>query len=86
MKFTKELNLLLKARYPILYISSFEEERVEYLIFKKIRENTDRLIYSWNFIDGYKNYLQNPKFAAKNPLQALELIENFKSILGQFLF
>ena len=55
MKFTKELNLLLKARYPILYISSFEEERVEYLIFKKIRENTDRLIYSWNFIDGYKN-------------------------------
>ena len=78
MKFTKELNLLLKARYPILYISSFEEERVEYLIFKKIRENTDRLIYSWNFIDGYKNYLQNPKFAAKNPLQALELIENLK--------
>ena len=78
MKFTKELNLLLKARYPILYISSFEEERVEYLIFKKIRENTDRLIYSWNFIDGYKNYLQNPKFAAKNPLEALELIENLK--------
>ncbi len=82
MKFTKELNLLLKARYPILYISSFEEERVEYLIFKKIREDTDRLIYSWNFIDGYKNYLQNPKFAAKNPLQALELIENFKIDTG----
>jgi SpoVK/Ycf46/Vps4 family AAA+-type ATPase len=82
VKFTKELNLLLKARYPILYISSFEEERVEYLIFKRIRENTDRLIYSWNFIDGYKNYLQNPKFAAKNPLQALELIESLKIDTG----
>ena len=38
MKFIKELNLLLKARYPIIYISSFEEERIEYLIFKNIKE------------------------------------------------
>lgn len=78
MNFTKELNLLLKSRYPILYISTFEEERVEYLICKKIKENTNKIIYTWNFIDGYKNYIENPKFASKNPLQALELIENLK--------
>ena len=78
MKFIKELNLLLKARYPIIYISSLEEERIEYLIFKSIKEYNDKSIYSWNFIDGYKNFLPNPKFAAKNPLQALEFIETFK--------
>jgi len=78
MKFTKELNLLLKARYPIIYISSFEEERIEYLIFKNVKEYSEKSIYSWNFIDGYKNFLPNPKFGAKNPLQALELIENLK--------
>ena len=30
MSFRKELTLLFKARYPIIYIASFEEERVEY--------------------------------------------------------
>ena len=32
MVFSKELNLLLKARYPIIYISTFEEDRLEYTI------------------------------------------------------
>ena len=75
MKFSQELNLLLKARYPIIYISSFEEERVEYTITKIVQDSQTHSIYNWNFIDGYKNNLSNPKFAAKNPLQALELIE-----------
>jgi len=79
MKFSQELNLLLKARYPIIYISTFEEERVEYTIQKTLREYQTRSIYTWDFIDGYKNNLNNPKFAAKNPLQALELIENLNT-------
>ena len=32
MSFIKEFKLLLKARYPILYIPTSEEERVEYVI------------------------------------------------------
>jgi len=79
MKFSKELILLLKARYPILYISSFEEERVEYTINKVIKTYSNKSIYAWNFIDGYKSNVVNPKFAAKNPLQALEFIENINS-------
>ena len=55
MKFSQELNLLLKARYPLIYISTFEEERVEYTIQKTLREYQTRSIYTWDFIDGYKN-------------------------------
>ena len=31
MKFSDELTLLLKARYPIIYINTVEEDRVEYV-------------------------------------------------------
>ena len=76
MSFNKELNLLLKARYPILYITSSEEERVEQQLLLNLKVNQGKIIYNWNFIDGY---ISNPNLsnkAVKNPLQALELIEN----------
>jgi len=79
MTFSKELNLLLKARYPIIYISTFEEDRVEYTIRKVIKTNTNKAIYTWDFVEGYKTNLNNPRFATKNPLQALELIEKLNS-------
>ncbi len=76
MRFDNELNLLLKAHYPIIYISTLEEERLEYTLHRVIKEYNSHSIYCWNFIDGYKGNVNNQKFAAKNPLQALELIEN----------
>lgn len=75
MKFNDELKLLLKARYPLIYINTIEEERVEYII----RKSLNRSIYTWDFIDGYKNNPNNKEFARKNPLQALELIERLSS-------
>ena len=55
MKFTNELALFLKARYPIIYINTIEEDRVEYIIRKNIKTNLNRSIYSWDFVDGYSN-------------------------------
>jgi len=79
MKFTSELALFLKARYPILYINTIEEDRVEYIIRKNIKTNLNRTIYSWDFVDGYTNNPNNEGFAKKNPLQALELVERLNS-------
>jgi len=79
MKFNDELNLFLKARYPILYISTIEEDRIEYIIRKNIKTNLNRSIYSWDFVDGYTNNPNNEGFAKRNPLQALELIEKLNS-------
>jgi hypothetical protein len=68
MKFTDELTLLLKARYPIIYINTIEEDRVEYIIRKYIKTSLNRSIYSWDFIDGYTNNPNNEGFAKRNPI------------------
>jgi hypothetical protein len=75
MTFNDELTLFLKARYPILYINTVEEDRVEYVIRKTIKANLNRSIYTWDFVDGYTNNPNNEGFGKRNPLQALELIE-----------
>lgn len=79
MKFNDELALFLKARYPIIYINTIEEDRVEYVIRKNIKTNLNRTIYSWDFVDGYTNNPTNEGFAKRNPLQALELVERLNS-------
>jgi SpoVK/Ycf46/Vps4 family AAA+-type ATPase len=79
MKFNDELALFLKARYPILYINTIEEDRVEYIIRKNIKTNLNRSIYSWDFVDGYTNNPNNEGFAKRNPLQALELVERLNA-------
>ena len=75
MKITSELALFLKARYPIIYINTIEEDRVEYIIRKNVKTNLNRTIYSWDFVDGYTNNPNNDGFGKRNPLQALELVE-----------
>jgi ATP-dependent 26S proteasome regulatory subunit len=79
MKFNDELALFLKARYPIIYINTIEEDRVEYVIRKNIKTNLNRSMYSWDFVDGYTNNPNNEGFAKRNPLQALELVERLNA-------
>jgi SpoVK/Ycf46/Vps4 family AAA+-type ATPase len=79
MTFIKDLHLLIKARYTIIYIFTFEEERVEYFIRKVLDLIDIKLVYVWDFVDGYKITLNKNKFASKNPLQALEFIENYSA-------
>lgn len=79
MTFNNELTLFLKARYPIIYINTIEEDRVEYIIRKNVKTNLNRSIYSWDFVDGYTNNPNNQGFARRNPLQALELVERLSA-------
>ena len=79
MQFTKELALFLKARYPIIYINTIEEDRIEYAIRKNVKTTLNRSIYSWDFVDGYTNNPNNQGFAKRNPIQALELIERLNA-------
>jgi SpoVK/Ycf46/Vps4 family AAA+-type ATPase len=75
MSFLNEFVLLLKARYPILYISTYEEERLEYIIKYCTKKYVSRNYYAWDFVDGYQGNPNDTGFAVKNPLEALELIE-----------
>jgi len=71
MTFEAELNLTLRARYPILYIPSSEEERVEISV-QRVAKLLGRKVYIWDFVDGYQG---ETSVAKRNPLQALEFIE-----------
>ena len=75
MNFLNEFVLLLKARYPIIYIATNEEERIEYLINYCAKKYVIRTYYSWDFVDGYQGNPNDTGFAARNPLEALDLID-----------
>ena len=75
MDFLNEFVLLLKARYPIIYISTNEEERIEYLIKYCAKKYVIRTYYSWDFVDGYQGNPNDIGFAARNPLEALDLVD-----------
>lgn len=75
MSFRDEFKLLLRARYPLLYIATYEEERVEAAIREEATNQGNRPIYIWDFVDGYQGNPNDQGFGRRNPLQALELVE-----------
>ena len=82
MNFLNEFILLLKARYPIIYITTSEEERIEYLLKYLTKKYVSRVYYSWDFIDGYQGNPNDKGFASRNPLEALELINKLTPETG----
>jgi hypothetical protein len=76
MGFSEDFELLLRARYPLIYIPSREEERLEAAITETARKLGNRAVYTWDFVDGYQGSPNDVGFGKRNPLQALELVEN----------
>lgn len=75
MSFNQEFSLLLRARYPLIYIPTLEEERVETAIAQSAKNLGDRSVYIWDFVDGYQGNPNDSGFARRNPLQALEFLD-----------
>jgi ATP-dependent Zn protease len=76
MKITREIDLLIRARYPLINIISYEDERVlkaiEYII-----EN--KKLISWTMADGFQILKGNSdELTARDPLVALEKIDKFQ--------
>ncbi len=72
MGFPQDLDLLLRARYPLIFIPTGEEERLE-TILQGLQPQ--RAIYIWDFVDGYQGNPNDAGFGKRNPLQALEFVE-----------
>lgn len=77
--FSQEFSLLLRACYPLIYIPTQEEERVEKAIANIGKNVNNRNIYIWDFVDGYQDNPNNANVGRRNPLQALEFIEKLPS-------
>ncbi|MEM9543183.1 MAG: AAA family ATPase [Cyanobacteria bacterium P01_E01_bin.42] len=75
MSFRDEFELLLRACYPLIYIPTPEEERAESAIAASARRSGNRIVYIWDFVEGYQNNPNNAGVGRRNPLQALEFIE-----------
>lgn len=82
MSFRDEFELLLRARYPLIYISTYEEERVEAAIAACAQQLGNRSFYTWDFVDGYQGNPNDDGFARRNPLQALEFVEKVPPSVG----
>jgi SpoVK/Ycf46/Vps4 family AAA+-type ATPase len=75
MNFNEEFSLLLRACYPLIYIPTLEEERLENAIAELAKNINNRPVYTWDFVDGYQDNPNNMGFGRRNPLQALEYVE-----------
>jgi SpoVK/Ycf46/Vps4 family AAA+-type ATPase len=75
MSFSDEFELMLRARYPLIYIPTREEERVETAIAQSAKQQGNRGVYIWDFVEGYQGNPNDAGFGRRNPLQALELVE-----------
>lgn len=79
MSFKEEFLILLKARYPIIYIVTIEEDRLEHTIRKILTNKVPRNFYIWDFIEGYPRNPILEGFGKRNPFEALEFIELINS-------
>lgn len=75
MSFSTEFGLLLRARCPLIYVPTLEEERLELAIRQVAQGLNQRPIYLWDFVEGYQGNPNDQGFGRRNPLQALELVE-----------
>ncbi|MGB3240420.1 MAG: AAA family ATPase [Geitlerinemataceae cyanobacterium] len=73
--FKDEFELLLRARYPLIYIPTLEEERVEATIAQSAKNQGNRAVYTWDFVEGYQGNPTDNGAGRRNPLQALEQVE-----------
>jgi ATP-dependent 26S proteasome regulatory subunit len=66
------LDLLIRARTPILWIRSQEEERIAALLAAAARRLGNRAMARWDFISGLRGFPSHDGEAARNPLAALD--------------
>lgn len=79
MKIVRELDLLVRARYPLINILSFEVERVVKTVEDLFRGS--RQILSWRYGEGFYSHTSNCRVMekAQDPVMALEEIDNYIS-------
>ena len=68
----EQLDLLIRARTPIIWIRSNEEERVETLLQNSTKRLSPRRLASWDYINGISNVLNSNNLGSRQPMAVLE--------------
>ncbi|MCS7273544.1 MAG: AAA family ATPase [Fimbriimonadales bacterium] len=96
-EFERELNLLIKARYPLIYLQTAEETRAEEIL-RHIAQQRHKRVYVWTYTRGYEPPIPAPtETASTRPLapeleaithllrlqdEALVILKDFHPFLG----
>ncbi|KKN90951.1 hypothetical protein LCGC14_0225350 [marine sediment metagenome] len=82
MKEIKEIDILIRARYPLIYVVSSEEDRVIQSINDITRRSIENspTIYVWSLVCGIRELkdITTVNTATMNPIEALHFINNIK--------
>lgn len=74
-KCERELNILIRARYPLIFIISYEETRISKLIYK-ISQEQNKQLYFWSITRGiHKSEEDKIDESTKDPINALNYVE-----------
>ena len=80
-----QLDLLIRARTPILWIRSLEEERVDGLLEQAAQRLGGRTLLRWDFIDGLSGAPNRSGEATRNPMAALACLDMLPPEQGALL-
>jgi len=75
MSFEEEIVLFIKSKAPFIYVISTEEERVEYALRKLMTFKLKRVVYIWDFVNGFNPKVSNETYK-RNPFEALSKVRN----------
>jgi len=80
--FQKELSTLIKARFPVIYIITWEEKRLATTIKLMVKNDQlfskERDVWEWTILDGFKCNEQVKKGDIKTSQRALEFIDSYE--------
>ncbi len=71
----QHLDLLIRARTPLIWIRSGEEERVEVLLQQAAQRLLPRQLTSWDYIQGLKGLINSEGLGARQPIAVLEWLQ-----------
>ncbi|WP_338552778.1 AAA family ATPase [Paenibacillus sp. KS-LC4] len=79
LEFKRHLSNLMRARFPFIYIPTWEEERALSVIDSAVKNEalikTVRKVFIWSMTDGLAEEGQRGREESKSPLRCLEMIE-----------
>ncbi|WP_320676328.1 AAA family ATPase [Prochlorococcus sp. MIT 1300] len=73
------LDLLVRARTPLIWIRSSEEERVEVLLKRAAERLQPRRLASWDYIEGLQGILNSEGTGSRQPMAVLEWLKNLEA-------
>ena len=68
-----ELEILIRARYPLIYLVSWEEQRVEAMLTQLAEKQGKRILF-WSVTQGVYEPQKGTDPAIRDPKQALEFV------------